>query len=483
MKKILPLSVIALLALFWRRSFFAGFQLEDSWLLKHRFISVVDVVRWFTEARDSLGYYRPVRRLFLALLSLPGEQPSATLAHLAIFACFTALIWVMFRLYEEILGSPWASGMGVLLFGLGSYAGKSLYWPSASQNIFVALFGVLSLLSRRAGKNWLSLLWLFLAIASRENAVGLVLPLLWIDYKRGEWKKSWDALLLCLLVVIFLLRPFDLPHNGADATLHFRALPGFTPAWISALLAYFTQLSTPRFITHWPDFLDFPVASLVCAAAVLAWSCWASVDLLRRRKEEALFGLLLAGGLLSHLATPAFWNPEYVLLAATGFFGLVAAAMRDAFTQGRRAPSVVAALAFCTIFAVQAERAHWVHGVKRERLDEWAEGLLALEKTLPAGEVLVIENTETLGPASGLAQDLVYYPNYLEYRLPARAILWDTERLPLLTEAMQHHNLNDPRVPLWYGGANAHFASERGGQWSARLGKIKSPPPAGEKGP
>lgn len=278
-----PAVVLGVIALLVLASYLPhlgqGFSNDDFTILdKVRGRSLAWLVGW----HDLLaGWWRPLsRELHFAILdrAFPGSSTACHAVNLGLWLGIVALTYVLLRrLAGPALAVPALAGALA-----ASCWGLFVLWASASQDLWMLLFGLAFLVAFDAGRALAAAVCLLGALLAKETAVVLVPLALWLRLRRegGGWPGARQVLpsLVVLLAwiavhpslggrlalgsgggivpvparafswwdVLWLAAPFNLEYEpGLSAGLPLRAVEGGVWALGLAGLAYWALLAAP----------------------------------------------------------------------------------------------------------------------------------------------------------------------------------------------------------------------------------------------
>ncbi len=279
-----------------------------------------------------------------------GYHAHNVLAHLAVMAAF---LWLLEGL--GILG--WSAWVATFLIALHPVAVESVICPSNREELYCALFLLLSLgfLMRKRLLPWACALF-GLALLSKETAVAL--PLLWAGALFAQWRASRvratqglsAAGALCATLSLYFVVRFMLLYNPLETVLHYRG-----GSLASSLFAH---------ARGWPRMLHLFLdpANLNLDFAFSHGSAWepAAIAASGALVLALLYGAWLVSRVAPCMALGLFWI-VVTFLPVAGFipianvfaerflylpllgFGIIVAALGDFFRKQVGVPTVVAA--------------------------------------------------------------------------------------------------------------------------------------------
>lgn len=432
--KLWPICIAIGLFCRWMGVFRAGYSSEDSWYLDQKFYSIQDLFLWIFQFRDSLGYYRPVRRILFALPNLFFAIPPPELYHALVLALFFVSLYFLGKVYRRLGLSESSSFLAVFCVGISPIFEKSLFWLSGSHNILAFLFFVLCLHFLLEGKRKPLLFCWCLALGSRETVMGLLPALLWLDYRQnspfawqGMLRRNWPLLVISTIFAgVFLAG--QIPHTeGATAkNLLWQNAIWHGPAY---LLLYFWPKGDNRPLL--PG--TVPLFALYLSGIIFLGLAWRFAVSVKQRSSQAIWFFLFFGGMLVHLVYVEHWNPEYMAVSAAGFFGIVFSFVDQ---QKKWKWAVGAPMVFVTMLLV------WPSLQNSERTfiapwsltKEWVAGLDHFYGGLNPGDVVVIDETQTF-QTNFRTYQLVFFDQYLKAKFPGRIVLWNTKSIPIVAQS------------------------------------------------
>ena len=462
------IAAAAALVFFWRLALVGGFYAEDSWFFFDRSISFVDLLNWVFSPHDFIGYYRPVRRMFLALYSiLAAPEFSPELAAAASVLLYLSLFSAVFFLYRNVLKNIWVALGMAMAFALSPYIGKSILWLSASHNLFAGIFSALSILLLLKEMRALCVLFFALAVMSRETALGLVLPLCWLEYQNNDARLNKDFfrritpifILSLFFSVIFI---YSAPPNYvSDGIPRFFPGPDFIQAWLAYTAIYF-----------WPKIgLSINILSHAWLIGAFAGALLFLLFLFgfknyRAHKKELFFFWLWIGGLSIHLIKFDVWNFEYVLISSIGFFGLIGVAIEKHIKRAWTLLAIAIAmpLGAAWISSGYADSFQKIYKEPWPIVEAWTFNLKKHLASIPDGAVVVISDSETLKEEYNQVNS-VFLTGYVSLRMPERVIYWDNENFPMLNKGFRVRYFRHPRFNIWAEGQEIFYLEERDLVW------------------
>jgi hypothetical protein len=188
------------------------------------------------------GWYRPWSRElhYWTLVNLAGRREGPF--HLVSFALWLATMALYFGFVRQLSGGTAAAIATAGLAGLALWSAP-LLWIAGAQDLWMLLFGLLFLHAVVRGWNWAALLFLVLALLSKETAAvlpGVAFAYVWLverkspreAFRRTVW--FWLALLAWILVHPTLSDRFFGPlRHSAETELR----PGPGTTMLKTLLA------------------------------------------------------------------------------------------------------------------------------------------------------------------------------------------------------------------------------------------------------
>lgn len=286
--------------------------------------------------------------------------------HLTNLLLHLAAVYLLFRLSSDLgLARPW---LAALLFGLHPVLAEAVQVPSFREDLLVTVFGLAYL---RSARRWSSLVWLAVALLSKESAVvlpGLAAAREWLypEKKDGRTARLAAAALLAVLFLVGVQSGRGLQAVGAvwngyslQPPRNFIAAPDLFLEYLRLLLVPWPLIADRVFDApaSWISASFAMGSAAVIAAGVLAW-------LLRKDQPAMAFGWLwmLAAFLPVSNLVPLF-NPmadRYLYFMAPGFALLLAAGLRP-----------VPGLALAVVYA----------GLTFHRLGDWKDDYTLWMKT------------------------------------------------------------------------------------------------------
>jgi len=272
-------------------------------------------------------YYRPliyvsylIDRHFWEFNPL-GFHLTVLLFHLG---CTLLMFFLGLALFHEGKGIPWGALSASLLFGVHPVHTESVAWMSGRSDVFAGFFMLISLcivLNWKKGKgvwpvNFLSSLFFFLALLSKETSISMVLiypliPLFWENSKR---KIPWKDILNISAFPVFAVLGYFLLRNAAMESVvgaHVWNDHSLSDTGVRVFLAYgfylwkmIWPLPLSAFISQLPSSASFVFLSLVLVGVLTGLTL---LGFLKR------MGFLLLGGVW-------IWATLFpsVLIALTG---------------------------------------------------------------------------------------------------------------------------------------------------------------------
>ncbi len=312
---------------------------------------------WAQDPQARPTYYRPLFLVWLRISQVlfgppqPDWHIASIFIHLVAIACVFLLLW---RLTESVNGAT----LGAALFAMHPIQTEAVAWLSASSDILLAIFLILSVYFLAAGKSQVSLLsLLFAAMAMFTKEIGVMAPLLIFAFAwtRSRLKEAAVRTLPYLGVAAVYLAFRGHAMGGMGQALD----AGMTPAtmvltWPLVLLRYAVHVVWPARLSLWyyvPNGTSiWPLLLLVLAVAAVIW-------LLRFADRDVKFGaawvvITLAPALeLRYVSTYAYVHDRYFYTPMAGLALIAASLMAKVKFPSRTmavAAVVLAALAIQT---------------------------------------------------------------------------------------------------------------------------------------
>ena len=429
-----PFLIGIALILRWAGALRAGYSSEDSWYFDKKFYSIQDVFLWIFQIRDSLGYYRPVRRILFAIPNLFFAIPPPEIYHAAVLILFFIALFVLWKIYRRLGLSEASSFLAVFCVGISPVFEKSLFWISGSHNILAFLFFLLSLHSLLIGKRgWLLLFWC-LALGSRETVLGLLPALLWVDFlqnPRFEWRqmlqRNWPLLTVSLIFIAIFLGG-QIPHTEGA---HAKNLLGQNAIWHGPgylLLFFWPKWDNRPLLPGTAPMFVFYLSGILFLALV-----WKFKDFLMKKSNQAIWFFLFFGGMIVHLVHVEHWNPEYMSISAAGFFGIIFS-VADRKKRTRWAVGLPIVIIGILLVYPSWQNSERTFTAPWRLTEEWLAGLDRFCKGLDPEDVVVIEATETF-QSNFRTYQLVFFDQYLKVKFPGRMVLWNTKLIPIVAQS------------------------------------------------
>lgn len=475
-------AIGALVLAYWSPVLAAGYAFEDSWFLEYRNVSLGDLLVWFTEPRDILGYYRPVRNIFFAIPAQFFLLPPPELYHGLLLGVFLSVLFFLYRFYFSLLESEKASLVAVFAYALCACHLKPLVWLSASHNVFAVLFCSMALFFQLRSQRLLTVACFILAISSRETSVGLVLALGWLAYIQAPapfdwkaiWLRSWELWGVAFAFSVFFL--WQPPQVVSDTGLGDTNLPLWLAHWLGYLFV-FVRPTTDSFQATVLTASTITVTLAIVFSLLCAWGFMLQV---RKREPVAVFGWIWLGGLGVHLVFVDRWHQEYAVLAGMGFFGFCASWLLKIAKGSRRRENFIFAIALvCIGWIALANRSELYEWQKPWALTQaWGQSFADFQKTIAAGDVIVVTQSESFQGSERQKSSLVFLPQYIRLRFPERIVYWDTSRLPwaALAYGLGHRHLGSTETRAHLMGQAVVFAREENFQWSIIRREVVTSP-------
>ncbi len=244
---------------------------------------------WAQDPQVLATYYRPLFLVWLRISRVvfgppqPDYHLASILVELVAVGCVFLLLW---RLTESVNGAT----LGAALFAVHPIQTESVAWLSASSDILLAIFLVLTIYFFAAGKSHISIVsLLFAAMAMFTKEIGVMAPLLIFVFAwtRSRLKEAAMRTLpyLGVAAVYLALRGYALngmAHSGETMS------PGSAVlTWPIVLLQYALHLV-------WPARLSLcyytPVGTSIWPLLLLVFAVAAIVWLLRFANRDVKFG-------------------------------------------------------------------------------------------------------------------------------------------------------------------------------------------------
>jgi hypothetical protein len=309
---------------------------------------------WAHDPRLAHSYFRPIFLLWLrlsdAILGAPRpiwHLPSI-LAHIAVTLCVFLLLRLLVRSFK-------AATLGAALFAIHPIQTESVAWISASGDLLLAIFLILSVYFyavRKAQIGWASLAFAALAMFTKEP--GIVAPALIFAY---EWIHSRFRIAAINVVPYFAPVFLYLAFRGsalgglAAMTDPNMTLGAMLLTWPHLLASYALHLAWPAHLSPcynipagtalWPFLL------LIAVIPAVAWLAARGAKTIQF--GAAWFAITLAPALALRYATlNDYLHDRYLYLPSVGLAMMAAAGFaRIRFTPLRSVAACIVALALC----------------------------------------------------------------------------------------------------------------------------------------
>lgn len=375
-----------------------GFIKDDfRWIETGRISSWADATRVATE---NVGFYRPlVTFSFSADYALFGLEPFGYgLTNLFLLACCVAALARMGRTLGLPNEAAWLSAAVWMLNFHG--IGGALLWLSGRTALLLCLFWLLSVTAVLRGQVGLALLWLALALLSKEEAV--LLPVLMAGVLLGNANRRNQVTFLVLgasavLTAYFWLRLGSGAFGVTNAPSYYRLT--FAPGdVVRNLLEYTDRTCTFSLIA-------------VVASAIATWSFRPSWP---ERRMLMFCGAWLVSSYSITLFLPSRSSLYAVVpsVAPALLAGHLIASLRSSASKPARLRLSVAAIVLLVGFAPL----YWTRNKRLADLAVFSESIVtslnARNATIPEGSVVVVRDRpaparETLSGAFGSLQQSV----------------------------------------------------------------------------
>ena len=196
--------VVFALALFLATQYWVAWTmpfLGDDFVILERVRNASFLDLWRTSGPLLFGWYRPVSRElhYWTLRHLAGTREAAF--HSVSFALWVTLL-TLFHRYLHRLAGPRAAAIATTGTACLSLWGGPLIWIAGAQDLWMLTFGMAYLLAMADDRRWLAVLWLGLALLSKESAVCFLLVAMAASAARRGFerreivKEFWPSLVL-----------------------------------------------------------------------------------------------------------------------------------------------------------------------------------------------------------------------------------------------------------------------------------------------
>ena len=228
-------------------------------------------------------FYRPMIHIFFNIFySIFGLNVLPF--HIFVFAAYGFLCFLVYHLARELGLVQNNALFAALIFSLHFCHTEALLWLSASSDIFMSIFCVLTIIFVLENKMWASVISIVLALLSKESALFIVIILPFF------MKKKKQALIFLPILLFALFRLPSLLGESGDsyvlslgfsfiANLAFFVTAMFFPLNFSAISQ---QTSSP---------LQLPI--FVIFSVVLSFLLFGGLIYFKRSRKYALMSLLL----------------------------------------------------------------------------------------------------------------------------------------------------------------------------------------------
>jgi Gpi18-like mannosyltransferase len=177
MKKLLLIFAFPILV-FWP-SLFVFFTNDDFFFLKiSKINSFWEFVRFFdiTKGPDGLGMYRPLTTQVFYMLKNP------LLMHIVVFITFFVILYFIYVLSKKLFGEERIALIATFLYSVSAVHFAHFYYLATYQELGMALFVLLMIISHLNKRYYLSILFFVLSLMSKETAVVAPFLLLLSDW-------------------------------------------------------------------------------------------------------------------------------------------------------------------------------------------------------------------------------------------------------------------------------------------------------------
>ncbi len=232
---------------------------------------------WAQDPQVPATYYRPLFLVWLRISRVvfgppqPDYHIASILAELVAIACVFLLLW-------RLTGSVNGATLGSALFAVHPIQTESVAWLSASSDVLLAIFLVLTIYFFAAGKSQISIAsLLFAAMAMFTKEIGVMAPLLVFVFAwtRSSLKQAAMRTLpyLGVAAVYLALRGYAL--NGMAHTGETMSPGSVVLTWPMVLLQYALHVVWPARLSlcyYTPVVTSiWPLLLLILAVAAIVW--------------------------------------------------------------------------------------------------------------------------------------------------------------------------------------------------------------------
>ena len=442
---LLLISGLTAASIHYRYAFSTWFLREDSRHFSNGLLSATDLLSAFLTPQNSMGYYRPITKIFWALpewLNLNTPEFYHGIAFVMLITAALFLMRLSFLLYRDALIAVLVGSLYILM----PANAKPVYWISAIQNITAGLFVFAALTFRieqwlkpQAEKKYqlLCLISAFFALSSREVAFGGVAVLLLVDLKYKKIRRSWDILLLLSIAFyyVFLMNP-PFERVGVRVSLgQFFDGTAWKDLWDYSL-STFWSLGDYKYY-------KYPLVGKIVSATLLAAALIGPLFM----RSLLLPSVLAAVGIIPFLLIRVF-SLEYVFLFGAGMALLATGALAPVF---KKTPRFIVFILFLTIvfgyyqFLGEA-RTHFGNGYMRSsaHMRSFIEELHQYSRDLPPYRAIEITD---FGPYRESEAHSSHHFMALGLRklIPDRIFLFRPE----IIGTEEGTGISNPNAPVW----------------------------------